>query len=59
MRQMAIDRRQNDVPSPRGAAEFNFQMAQSETEGTCRSNDDVEVEVSVCTYSFADISIIF
>ena len=54
MRQMAIDRRQNeDVPSPRGAAEFNFQ---SEPEGTCRSNDDVEV--SVVTYSFADMSII-
>ena len=55
MRQMAIDRREKDVPSPRGAAEFNFQP--SEPEGTCRSNDDVEVEVSVCTYSFTDMSI--
>ena len=56
MRQMAIDRRQNGVPSPRGAAEFNFQtVVKSEPEGTCRSNDDVDVEVSVCSYSFADI----
>ena len=47
MRQMAIDRRQNDVPSPRGAAEFIFQEGMTEPEGTCRSNDDVEV--SVCT----------
>ena len=51
MRQMAIDRRQKeDVPSPRGAAEFNFQTVQSEAEGTCRSNDDVEV--SVCYLLF-------
>ncbi|KAL7490724.1 hypothetical protein ACHAWT_000258 [Skeletonema menzelii] len=45
MRQMAKDR-QKGVPSPRGAAEFNFHEVALPSEGTCRSNDGVEQQKS-------------
>ena len=50
MRQMAKDR-QKGIPSPRGAAEFNFHDAAKEVAGG-GSNDDVEVSVT----TFGDIA---
>ena len=51
MRQMAKDR-QKGIPSPRGAAEFNFRDAPKEV--ACGGSNDDDVEVSVTT--FGDIA---
>ena len=45
MRQMAKDRRK-EIPSPRGAAEFNFHD-DAAAEGAGGSNDDVTVSVRI------------
>ena len=50
MRQMAKDR-QKGIPSPRGAAEFNFHDAPKEV--ACGGSNDDDVEVSV-TFDIAN-----
>ena len=45
MRQMAKDR-QKGIPSPRGAAEFNFRDAPKEVACGGYNDDDVEVSVT-------------
>lgn len=50
MRQMAADRQKKEVPSPRGAADFNFH----EPAGTREVGSNDDVRVSVLWTSFYD-----
>ena len=51
MRQMAADRQKKEVPSPRGAADFNFHEP---AEGTREVGSNDDVRVSVLWTSFYD-----